>query len=163
MVASFAELNVQEKALNNAAVKTKQQRGKASRSAISPPSRLPKASKKTQESDATPPPAPEPEPVSGSNTPTTNTNHATKLLASTVRVTNLPEFANINSEWRSRFLPTLWLTFYNSSDLFDRFALSSQSLLVTVQQTVDTVYPNVTYRVRIKDEPFYLLVRLFCV
>lgn len=96
-------------------------------------------------------------PVSSSNA-TQNTEDTTKLLASNVRVSHLPAFATLNQDWKLKFLPTLYFIFYNSLDTFNDFALSSQSLLDATQSVVDVVYPNVTYRVRMMDEPFYLLV-----
>ncbi|KAH6911315.1 hypothetical protein BKA70DRAFT_57124 [Coprinopsis sp. MPI-PUGE-AT-0042] len=118
--------------------------------------RRPKASKRVQELVLAPASSSDTPLASGSKVPP-NVDHAAELLASTVRVSNLPEFAHLNQDWKLKFLPTLYLIFYTSFDTFKGFALSSRPLLNIVQAAVNTVYPKATYRVRIKGEPFYLL------
>jgi hypothetical protein len=174
MVASFAEFDIDKRPSKHAPVQTTQPHKSQPRTqglrsaAIVPssraalPSRPAKASKKMHTLDVLPTPAPKPEPASSSHAPT-NSEQQTKLLVSNVRVIHLPAFASLNQEWRLKFLPTLYLFLYKSEDVFDEFALSSQSLLNTVQETINVVYPNVSYRARIQDEPFYLLVSRRCI
>ncbi|KAH6871864.1 hypothetical protein BKA70DRAFT_1354385 [Coprinopsis sp. MPI-PUGE-AT-0042] len=80
-----------------------------------------------------------------------------KLLASNVRVPDLPPFGNIDHKWNRIYLPSLYLAFYTSSDLFKGYALASCLLTDTVQDMVNTVYPNVSYPVKAENEAFCLL------
>ncbi|KAH6868893.1 hypothetical protein BKA70DRAFT_1358907 [Coprinopsis sp. MPI-PUGE-AT-0042] len=167
MVTALAEPDIQThttvrpqmkvKRLAEERARVKAERSTEPRSSKEPvPLRAPKASKRAQELDTVPTSSSDTALASGS-VASPNDEHAVKLLASTARVSHLPPFANLNQEWRLKFLPTLYLIFYTSWDTFKGFALSSQSLLKTVQDVVKTVYPHVTYPVKMKDDAFYLL------
>jgi hypothetical protein len=80
------------------------------------------------------------------------------LTANNVRVTDLPEFTQVDSKWRKVFVPSLYNALFRSEAPFKDFILGTEKFIGIVQNVVDCVYPEVDYTVK-RDEPIHLLVR----
>ena len=80
------------------------------------------------------------------------------LSTTTVRVTDLPGFTQVNGKWKDTYLATLQRCAYNSADPFRNFVRSSPVLLAQVQECVDVVYPEVDYVVASQGDAILLLV-----
>jgi hypothetical protein len=83
------------------------------------------------------------------------------LTANTVRVTDLPEFTQVDSKWRKVFVPSLYNVLFQLEAPFKDFILGTERFISIVQKVVDCVYPEVDYTVK-RDEPIHLLVRSEC-
>lgn len=90
--------------------------------------------------------------------PEDQTKHK-KLTSSTVRITDLPEFTTLDDRWKRLFLPTLAYLLHTSKDPFGGFSMSSDQCTRYVQQAVELVYPDVTYKVSKTNDAVYLMVR----
>lgn len=79
------------------------------------------------------------------------------FTANNVRVTDLPEFTQVNLKWRKIFVPYLYNTLFQSEAPFKDFVLGTEKFIRIVQSVVDRVYPEVDYTVK-RNEPIHLLV-----
>ena len=79
------------------------------------------------------------------------------LTSNTVRVTDLPEFTQVNSKWRKIFIPSLYNAFFHSNAPFKDFVIGATKFIRIVQDLVNRVYPEVDYTIR-RDDPIHLLV-----
>lgn len=90
-------------------------------------------------------PAPEPKRVVG------------RLIANKVHSSDLPDFIQANSQWRTTFLPTLRKAFYFSTDPFEAFQSKSLEFRNLVQEIVNLVYPSSGYQIVSEDDPIVLM------
>lgn len=79
------------------------------------------------------------------------------LNGNTVRVSDLPEFTEVDSKWRKVFIPSLYNAFFCSSAPFKEFVVGSTRFIRIVQEVVDCVYPEVKYTVK-RDDAIHLIV-----
>ncbi|PPQ76695.1 hypothetical protein CVT24_010902, partial [Panaeolus cyanescens] len=72
------------------------------------------------------------------------------INSNNVRVEDLPDFAQ-DRRWKKVFLPSLYDRFFTSSDPFENFLKGSSSFISIIQETLDEVYPTISYKVSSSD------------
>jgi hypothetical protein len=55
------------------------------------------------------------------------------------------------AKWRNEFLPTLYHALYVSESPFKHFRKESDEFLKTLQDVFDIVYPDISYKLSVRD------------
>ncbi|KJA15335.1 hypothetical protein HYPSUDRAFT_149248 [Hypholoma sublateritium FD-334 SS-4] len=63
---------------------------------------------------------------------------------------DLPNFIT-QSIWRNKFLPTLYDKFFTSNEPFAQFYKASDAFITLLQEIVDEVFPNTSYKANTSD------------
>lgn len=82
-----------------------------------------------------------------------------RITANNVRVNDLPGFIT-QSIWRNKFLPTLYDKFFTSDEPFAQFYKASDTFITLLQEIVDEVFPNTSYKANTSDALHQLVSQL---